>query len=78
MTTLTQPLNWFIKEQVDLGIVKSEVEAEIIIINEIRERELDRKILLSKEQIKNWNYVEFNKSFVDWFLNESKNKLINK
>lgn len=53
MTTLTHILNWFIKEQVKSGVVLSEMEAEVIIINEIRERELDRKILVSKEQVEN-------------------------
>ncbi len=42
MTTLTQPLNWFIQDQVKKGTISSGEEAEKIIMQTLEERETDR------------------------------------
>lgn len=76
MNTITQPLNWFIKEQIKSGIVNSEIEAERIIITEIEEREIDRKIFKAQEQIKKGEYFKFDDELIDNFLKSNRKKYL--
>ena len=74
MSTLTQPLSQFIREQVNLGVVHSEMEAEQVIMMEMEERKFNRKLLKSQQQIKEGNYVELNDEFLVSFLKEARIK----
>ena len=78
MTTLTQPLNRFISEQVNLGVVHSEKEAELTIMVELEKRELDRGIKQAQEEFKKGDYVEFDDDFLESFLKEKREQYLNK
>lgn len=65
MSALTRPLNTFIDEQVKKGVVSSPAEAEQVILSEVAERKLDRKISRAQEQVKNGQCFEANDDFIN-------------
>ena len=72
MTALTQSIDHLIEEQINRGSAHSEIEAEQMIISEVTQRTIDRKIAISQEQVKNGQYTEFNETFVKNFLAKAK------
>ena len=64
MTTLTQPLNWFIQDQVKKGIVSSMREAEKIIMQTLEERETDRILQSRLEEADRGEVMPFNDELV--------------
>nr|VFJ69232.1 MAG: hypothetical protein BECKDK2373B_GA0170837_12382 [Candidatus Kentron sp. DK] len=61
----------FLKKIVDDGMVTSEEEAEQAIFSMLEERELDRKIAIAQEQVRNGQYTEMNDGFMEDFLKEA-------
>nr|VFK24113.1 MAG: hypothetical protein BECKLPF1236B_GA0070989_13933 [Candidatus Kentron sp. LPFa]VFK62993.1 MAG: hypothetical protein BECKUNK1418G_GA0071005_102840 [Candidatus Kentron sp. UNK]VFK70690.1 MAG: hypothetical protein BECKUNK1418H_GA0071006_103540 [Candidatus Kentron sp. UNK] len=61
----------FIKKIIDDGVVTSEEEAEQAVFSMLSERELDRKIAIAREQVRNGQYTEMNDGFVEDFLKEA-------
>ena len=78
MNTLTQPLNLFIKEQVDLGMVHSEQEVEQSIMADMEKRALERGIKKSQQQFKKGCYVEFDDEFLVSFLSKKRDAYLKK
>lgn len=64
----------FIKKIVDDGVVTSEEEAEQAVFSMLSERELDRKIAIAREQVRNGQYTEMNDEFMEDFLKEAKKR----
>lgn len=72
MSTITQPLDVFIDEQVKTGSVSSEIEAEALILSAVSQRALTRKLTRAQEQVKNGEFYEAGDDFIRNLLSESK------
>ena len=68
MSTLTQPLDAFINEQISSGLAKSKTEAEQLILSALKERELDRKLAKAEKQIEQGQYQPLDHEFISDFL----------
>lgn len=75
MSTLTQPLDTFIDEQMKTGAVSSEVEAEQMIQTAVFERVLDRKLERAEQQADNGQCYEANDDFIAGVLTEARSRL---
>ena len=75
MSALTQPLNTFIDEQIKNGSVSSSAEAEQMILSEVAERSLERKIARAQEQVKNGQCYEANDDFINDLLFDARSRV---
>ena len=75
MSALTQSLNTFIDEQIKIGAVSSSAEAEQIILSEVAERALDRKITRAQEQVKNGQCYEASDDFINELLFDARSRI---
>jgi len=75
MSTLTQPLETFIYQQIKNGAVSSDIEAEQLILSAVSKRALDRKLSRAQEQVKNGQYYEADDDFVNNLLFEARNRI---
>nr|VFK15294.1 MAG: hypothetical protein BECKLPF1236A_GA0070988_101232 [Candidatus Kentron sp. LPFa]VFK28776.1 MAG: hypothetical protein BECKLPF1236C_GA0070990_100742 [Candidatus Kentron sp. LPFa] len=60
-----------IKKILNDGMIASEEEAEQAMFSLLEERELDRKITIAREQVRNGQYTEMNDGFIENFLKEA-------
>ncbi|MFT4928208.1 MAG: Arc/MetJ-type ribon-helix-helix transcriptional regulator [Phenylobacterium sp.] len=75
MSTITQPLDSFIDEQVKTGTVSSEIEAEKMILFAVSQRALARKLARAQEQVKNGEFYEAGDDFISNLLIEGRSRV---
>nr|VFK24367.1 MAG: hypothetical protein BECKMB1821G_GA0114241_100821 [Candidatus Kentron sp. MB]VFK34318.1 MAG: hypothetical protein BECKMB1821I_GA0114274_106720 [Candidatus Kentron sp. MB]VFK76654.1 MAG: hypothetical protein BECKMB1821H_GA0114242_106620 [Candidatus Kentron sp. MB] len=74
MHTAEVSFDTFIKKIVDGGMATSGGEAEQVVFSVIEEREIDRKIAIAQEQVRNGQYTEMNDAFMENFLKEAEKR----
>lgn len=78
MTALTQSLDSLIDEQLASGAMSSEAEVELMIISEVANRGLERKLEKGLKQIAAGQCHEASNEFIDGLINEARERLDNK
>ena len=73
-TTIEPPISYFIKEQVEQGNARTEREAEANIIKAIEQREIQRRIGIGRQEVREGK----TKTLDDVFVDNLKARIINK
>jgi hypothetical protein len=73
-TTIEPPISYFIKEQVEKGNARTEREAETNIIKAIEQREIQRRIGIGRQEVREGK----TKPLDDVFVDNLKARIINK
>ena len=74
--TTTSVIDEFISKQMDSGVSQSKVEAEKKLMDELVERELDRKIAKGKEDIREGKFTVVNEQTTAEFVSQLSKKII--